>query len=354
MTGGSSTVIPGEDRSWMRRALARARRGWGRTSPNPMVGAVVVKNGVEIGAGYHRKAGTPHAEVNALNAAGKEARGATLYVTLEPCCTQGRTPPCTDAIIEAGVSRVVIGCLDTNPRHRGAALPILRSAGMDVVSGVLEDACRQLNEAFFWWIRTGRPFVALKLAMTLDGKIATPAGQSKWITGANARSRVQRLRQWADAIMVGGETVRLDDPQLTVRQPAGWPCQPHPFVWTSRELPAEARVRRSAGGPVTSAKPVSQHEWLDFLRNLGSRDMTALLLEGGGELAAAALKARIVNRVDLFVAPKILGGRDSRPVVGGAPPNSLSEAVALLKMTTRRVGNDLLISGYCENVYRTD
>jgi diaminohydroxyphosphoribosylaminopyrimidine deaminase/5-amino-6-(5-phosphoribosylamino)uracil reductase len=318
-----------------------------------MVGAVVVKRDVQVGVGYHRKAGTPHAEVHALRDAGQQAQDATLYVTLEPCSTHGRTPPCTDAILRAGIARVVIGCLDANPRHCGNAVHLLREKGIAVDVGVLEPACRNLNDAFFWWIATGRPFVVLKLAMTLDGRIATRAGQSKWITGPRARKRVQRLRQWADAIMVGGETVRLDNPELTVREPTGWQPQPRPFVWTAKSIPADARINTTTPGGATAAKPETQQDWLAFLGKLGGQDVTALLLEGGGELAASALRAHIVNRVDLFVAPKLLGGRNSRPAVGGPDPESLQQAMDLLDITTRRVGNDLLITGICADVYGT-
>jgi diaminohydroxyphosphoribosylaminopyrimidine deaminase/5-amino-6-(5-phosphoribosylamino)uracil reductase len=320
-----------------------------------MVGAVLVNRGELVGAGYHHQAGFPHAEVNALEDAGENARGATLYVTLEPCSTRGRTPPCTDAIRAAGIARVVVGCLDANPRHCGGGIAILRAAGIRTTTGVLEPACRRLNESFFWWIAGGRPFVTLKMAMTLDGKIATRSGQSKWITGAPARRRVQRLRQWADAVMVGGETVLQDDPELRVRTPSGWSPQPRVFVWTGRPLPPAARIcRESASAPPETVKPVGREEWLAFLRKCGDRRITALLIEGGGELAAAALQARIVNRVEWFVAPKILGGRHSRPVVGGEDPDSLEEALPLREITTRRIGDDLLITGYCADVYRFD
>lgn len=337
----------------MRRALALARKAWGKTTPNPMVGAVVLRDGQCVGAGWHHRAGGPHAEVHALEAAGEKSRGAALVVTLEPCSTHGRTPPCTDAIIRAGISRVIIGCQDPNPKHAGAAAAILEKAGIETVSGVLEPACRQLNEAFFWWIQTRRPFVMLKMAMTLDGRIATAGGQSQWITGPRARQRVQRFRQWADAIMVGGETVVQDNPSLTVRSPAGWWRQPLPCVWSSRPLPETCKLSTGAVAPIVT-KPSTTKEWLAFLQDLGRREVTALLLEGGGELAAAALQAGIVNKIAFFIAPKILGGRGSRPVVGGADPASLQEAMAIQDMRVEHLGEDLLITGYCENVYRTD
>ena len=341
------------DRRWMRKALGLARRGWGRTTPNPMVGAVIVRDGHEVGAGFHRRAGTPHAEVHALAAAGEGARGATLYVTLEPCSTTGRTPPCTDAILRAGVARVVIGCRDPNPNHAGRGVSILLEHGVAADVGVEQEACERLNEAFFCWIRHKRPFVLLKMAMTLDGKIATAAGQSKWITGPKARRHVQRLRQWADAIMVGAETVRQDDPGLTVRTPRNWWRQPRKLVWTRRRaLPRHHAIW--AGSPPDFAGPQSRAEWLSLLHRLGRDEVTALLVEGGGELAAACLRAGAVDKVAFFVAPKILGGRDSRPVVGGDTAGALAEALPLEGLTTRRLGDDLLITGYVTDVHRAD
>ncbi|MBN2451512.1 MAG: bifunctional diaminohydroxyphosphoribosylaminopyrimidine deaminase/5-amino-6-(5-phosphoribosylamino)uracil reductase RibD [Lentisphaeria bacterium] len=343
-----------EDRQWMRRALGLARRAWGRTSPNPMVGAVVVRDGVCVGEGYHPAAGQPHAEALALDEAGGLAAGATLYVTLEPCCTHGRMPPCTDVILRAGVARVVAAVTDPNPVHCGRGVAVLRQQGVTVDVGVLEEPCRVLNESFFWWIRRRRPFVLLKLGTTLDGRIATADGQSRWITGASSRRQVQRLRQWADAIMVGGETARLDNPSLTVRVPARWPRQPRRFVWTSRALDPSSALMRDGTAPAETAKPESTVEWLDFLGGLGQQDVTALLLEGGGELAASALRAGIVNKVAFFVAPRILGGRGSRPAVGGRDPLSLDEAVVLDGLRVRHVGEDVLLVGYPVDVHGSD
>ncbi|NLF62006.1 MAG: bifunctional diaminohydroxyphosphoribosylaminopyrimidine deaminase/5-amino-6-(5-phosphoribosylamino)uracil reductase RibD [Lentisphaerae bacterium] len=345
------------DKQMMRLAFQQALRGWGRCSPNPLVGAVVTDcSGRIVGRGYHRRAGCPHAEPMALDDAGDAARGGVLYVTLEPCSTWGRTPPCTERVLASGVRRVVIGCLDANPAHRGAAIAILSDAGIEVTSGVLEAECMRLNEAFFWWINHRRPFVLLKMAMTLDGRIATAGGQSQWISGPPARRMVQRLRRWADAVMVGGDTVRFDNAALTVRSPANWPRQPLRIVWTSRpDFPAEARIWSAVPDqPPMFAKPTTTTQWLEFLSNLGERGVMALLLEGGGELAAAALQAGVVNKIAFFVAPKILGGRDSRPVVGGASPAALSEAIELTDRQVRRIGQDLLITGYCSNVYGID
>lgn len=333
------------DKSMMKEALKEARKGWGLTSPNPMVGAVVVRDGVIVGRGYHHGAGLPHAEPNALADAGGNTVGATLYVTLEPCCTFGRTPPCTEAIKRAGIRRVVVGCMDCNPKHAGRGLAILREAGIDVISGICEKECLELNAAFFWWISTGRPYVRLKMAMTLDGKIATANGDSKWITGETARRYVQKLRRGSDAVMVGGETVRKDDPELVVREPKGWKRQPARIVWTSKpSLPDGCKLLNGNGGPVELAKPVTMDEWKAFLNGLGDRGMMSLLMEGGGELAGCALKAGIVNEIDFFIAPKILGGRGSRPVVGWENPLALKESLPLKEWRVRRIGDDLLVT----------
>jgi diaminohydroxyphosphoribosylaminopyrimidine deaminase/5-amino-6-(5-phosphoribosylamino)uracil reductase len=343
------TASKTSDRQWMRRALRLARQGWGRTAPNPMVGAVVVRNGVCVGEGFHPQAGAPHAERFALAAAGGKARGATLYVTLEPCCTHGRTPPCTDAVVAAGIRRVVIGVVDPNPRHAARGLKLLRDAGIEVDCGILEAECQALNEAFFYWIRHHRPFVLLKLAMTLDGRIATAGGESRWITGVAARREVQRLRQWCDAIMVGGETVRQDDPGLTVREPADWPQQPRKIVWSRRpasEFPASLKLWADPRQAPQFACLNTPAHWRLFLEDMGKQDVTALLLEGGGELAAAALRAGIVDKVAFFIAPKILGGRGSRAAVAGRDPLSLAEAIGIRDLKVRRIGDDLLLTGY--------
>lgn len=336
-----------QDKKWMQLALAEARKAWGKTSPNPMVGAVVVKNGENAGSGYHKKAGGPHAEVHALRNAGGAAEGADVYVTLEPCCTSGRTGPCTEALIKAGVKRVVIGCLDPNPYHAGRGMKILRNAGIDVKYGLEECDCRKLNEAFFKWITSGRPFVLLKTAATLDGKIATASGISKWITGSEARNCVQRMRMWSDAVMVGGETVRKDNPSLTVRTIKAWEDQPLKVVWSRKpDLFASSLKIFSGKNPPLFAAPNSSDEWDSFLLDLGKKSVTALLIEGGGELAASALRAGIVDKVAFFFAPKILGGKNSRSSVSGPDPASLDEAVTLCDMKTETFGNDILLTGY--------
>lgn len=339
-----------KDRLYMREALALARMGWGLTSPNPMVGAVIVRDGAIIGRGYHFKAGEAHAEVNALSDVtrhGGDPRGATMYVTLEPCCTTGRTPPCTEAIIAAGIGRVVIGSLDPNPHHAGRGLEQLEAAGIEVAVGVEQTACSELNRAFFKWIVSGKPFVVLKMAMTLDGKIATASGESKWITGPEARRRVQKLRRWCDAIMVGGETVRLDRPNLTVREPESWPRQPLRLI-ASRSMDDEELAEYFPDGNVERVEPETTEEWHSLLIRLGARGVTCLLIEGGGELAAAAIDAGAVDMVEFHIAPKLLGGRGSRPVLGGNNPDSMEFARKLHNVKVTHYGEDIAISGYLE------
>lgn len=340
------------DKQHMLRALSLAKKGFGKTSPNPLVGAVIVKQGKIIGEGYHQRAGTPHAEINAIADAGdKKCRDATLFVTLEPCSTVGRTPPCTDAIIAAKFAKVVIGCLDPNPAHSGAAVKILKNAGMEIIVGIEEPKCRELNDAFFHWIKTARPYVLLKMAMTLDGKIATSSGESKWITGPTARKRVQQLRKWADAIMIGGETARTDKPSLNVRSAKSPDCElrnwPQPErIIASGSLTAEHASRLlPAGKPLIVINAKTRGEWLKTLKKLGKRNITALLVEGGGELAASMLQAGVINKVEFHIAPKILGGKQSRPVVGGADPGSLAEAWNLQNVKVRKLGDDISVSG---------
>ena len=337
------------DTKYMMRALTLAERGFGKTSPNPMVGAVIVKNGEIIGEGYHKKCGTPHAEVNAINSLSKSAEGATIYVTLEPCSTTGRTPPCTEAIIAANIAKVVIGSLDPNPNHAGRAVDILNRAGVETVVGVEEERCSELNKAFFHWIQTGKPYVILKMAMTLDGKTATSNGNSKWITGSEARKSVQKLRQWADAVMVGGETVRADSPSLNVRDSDGNPMenwqQPLRIVASRSMTTEDAKKIMGSGSTPEIIQADSHEEWHENMEKLGSRNISSLLVEGGSELAASVLEAGIVNEVAFYIAPKILGGKNSRPVIGGRDPISLDEALNLKDSTMEKIGKDFLITG---------
>lgn len=328
------------DEQYMLRAAKLAQRALGNTTPNPIVGAVIVRNGEILGEGWHTRAGQPHAEIEAIRSAGnRDLAGATIYVTLEPCSSWGRTPPCTDAIIRNRFARVVIGCLDPNPNHAGKAVELLRSHGIEVTDGVAEEHCRKLNEAFFKWITTGKPFVLLKMAATLDGRIATHCGCSQWITGPEARARVQHLRQWADAVMVGGGTFRTDSPRLTVRDSAGntrkTPC---------RIVVSNSRLELPDGWEQVSLNTAA--DWENYLAELGKRPFVSLLLEGGGELAASALNAGVVDKIEFHYAPKLLGGTGSRPVIGGPDPRTLSEALAVDGMELVRLGPDFAVSGY--------
>jgi len=330
----------------MRRSLDLAQKAWGLTSPNPMVGCTIVKDGELVGEGYHHKAGEAHAEVNAIADAGSFAHGAIAYVTLEPCSTTGRTGPCTQALINAGIVKVVIGSLDPNPDHAGRGVRILEDAGIEVVVGILESECLQMNEAFFKWISQNKPFVILKMAMTLDGKIATKDGQSQWITGPVARERVQKLRQWSDAIMVGGETVRSDRPSLTVRNVEDWPCQPKRIVASKSLTESDAAALVPPGNEPMVVSASTKEEWEHILLDLGSMDVTSLLIEGGGELAASALQAGVVDKVEFHIAAKILGGKDSRTVIGGVNPSNLSESLMLEDVSTFKLGDDIAVTGY--------
>lgn len=369
------------DRRFLRLALRLARRGCGATSPNPMVGAVLVRRGQIIGRGWHRRAGGPHAEIEALQQArqkGQTVKGATLYVTLEPCSTQGRTPPCTESLKAAGLRRVVIGATDPNPRHRGRAFAILRRAGIAVTSGILARECAQLNEAFNHWIVRRVPFVTVKAAMTLDGKIATATGESRWITGGPARAWGMKLRQEADAILVGINTVMADNPRLTVRpRPPGArraasaaaDGRLRRIVLDARaRTPLSARVVSDAWVPLTTivvgasapprrvaalarrvrvlVAPASRGQinlpWL--LRRLGAENVTHLLVEGGGEVNASFLLSGLAQRVVFFYAPKILGGRGARRAVAGEGARARAECLRLTEVEWRRLGADWRMS----------
>lgn len=331
------------DIQFMQQAIRLARRGIGHVSPNPAVGAVIVRDGVVIGKGYHHCAGMPHAEVEAIRSLNDPAlaRGATIYVTLEPCCTFGRTPPCCDAIIQHGFARVVVGCPDPNPAHAGRGFCVLRDAGITVTEDVCRPACEKLNEVFFHWIRTRTPFVVLKMAETLDGRIATAGGSSQWITGPEARKHVMALRMQADAVMVGSGTYRIDQPSLTVRRADG------KVLKTPRRFVASHRALELPEG-WECADVSDKEKWNAFLARIGGEQVTMLLLEGGGELAASALHAGVVNKMEMHIAPKILGGRGSRPVVGGADPDRIADGWRLRSAELRKAGEDWIISGYPE------
>jgi diaminohydroxyphosphoribosylaminopyrimidine deaminase/5-amino-6-(5-phosphoribosylamino)uracil reductase len=366
------------DTTFMRRALRLARRGLGRTSPNPMVGAVLVRRGEILGQGWHRRAGQPHAEIEALRDVqrrGHSPRGATLYVTLEPCSTHGRTPPCTDALIDAGLRRVVVAAVDPNPAHRGKGLAILRRAGLRVAQGLLADEAERLNEAFNHWIVHRTPLVTVKAAMTLDGKIATANGESKWITGPQARAHAMKLREGADAILVGVNTVLADDPALTVRallssRDAARPRPRRRIVLDSlSRTPLHSRVASDEFAPwttvvVTKAAPHRRVDalarkvevWVAptvrgrvdlrlFLAKLGRQEVTSLLVEGGGEVNGAFLLGGFAHRVAFFYAPKILGGREALKAVGGEGVRRIEDGLRLRDVRWRRFGPDLLLTG---------
>ncbi|MDR3589790.1 MAG: bifunctional diaminohydroxyphosphoribosylaminopyrimidine deaminase/5-amino-6-(5-phosphoribosylamino)uracil reductase RibD [Negativicutes bacterium] len=371
-----------EDRQYMLKALELAGRAVGRTSPNPMVGAVIVKDGRVVGEGYHQKAGTPHAEVHALAAAGQEARGATMYVTLEPCCHHGRTGPCSNAVIAAGVRRVVAAMTDPNPKVAGQGLAQLRAAGLAVEEGLLAAEAARLNESFIKWVSTGMPFGVMKTAMTLDGKIATRTGHSKWITGAAARLRVHKLRDSCDAIMVGIRTVLADDPELTTRLPEGGRNPVRIIVDSQARTPLTAKVASDGQAPTLiavaadapseniAALKASGAEILVLPRGdtgvdlralfkvLGERKLTSVLIEGGATLNAAALAANLVDKVEAYVAPKIIGGAAAPGPVGGQGAETLADVVLLEDAAVETVGEDILISAYVleregRDVYRT-
>jgi diaminohydroxyphosphoribosylaminopyrimidine deaminase/5-amino-6-(5-phosphoribosylamino)uracil reductase len=402
-------TIRDDELRWMQTALRLAQRGYGATSPNPMVGAVLVKGGSIIGRGWHRRAGLPHAEIETLRDAqkrGHSPKGATLYVTLEPCCTHGRTPPCTEAIISAGIKRVVTGATDPNPQHAGKGFKILQRAGLEVdwwgetlsspnqknkksgFDGVsphqqIANACAKLNEAFNHWIIHRTPFVTVKAAMTLDGKIATAGGESKWITGEKARAHGMKLRQGSDAILIGINTILADDPSLTFRSvqspkskvQSGKP--PRRIVLDSlARMPLDAkavsddfaalttivvcktapkkrvaalakRVNVLVAPIVKHPSPVTRHpslglHWL--LKKLGAENVTSLLVEGGGEVNASFLLGGLAQRVTLFYAPKILGGRDSRKGIAGKGVKNLREVIQLREVEWHKLGEDLLLT----------
>lgn len=359
----------------MRLALRLARRAYGQTSPNPLVGAVLVHGGRIIGQGWHHRAGQPHAEVEALRDAarrGRSPRGATLFVTLEPCSTFGRTPPCTDAIVAAGIRKVVVAATDPNPAHAGRGLGLLRSQGIEVTSGLLAAESARMNEPFDHWIVHRTPFVTVKAAMTLDGKIATADGRSKWITGDRSRAHGQRLRRGSDAILVGIGTVLADDPSLTVRSGPGSKVQEREL----RRLVLDTRARTpltaklvtdgSAGSTtifvgqraakkrvaalservrVVVAPEKDGHIDLGWLLPvLGLEGVTSLLVEGGGEVNAAFLLGGFAHRVAFFYAPMVLGGCDALRGVAGEGARSLAEALSMVAPEWRRFGPDLFMT----------
>lgn len=361
-----------EDCFYMQKALDLARQAAGRTSPNPLVGAVLVKNGAVVGEGYHAKAGEAHAEVRALAAAGPQAREATLYINLEPCCHHGRTPPCADALIAAGLGKAVVAMVDPNPLVAGKGLERLQSAGVAIAVGLMEEEARRLNEAFIKHIQTGRPFVTLKTAMTLDGKIASVSGDSRWISNEESRAFVHTMRDGSDAILAGIGTVIKDDPLLNTRLAGGGGRNPLRVILDGAlDIPLDSRIVQSADEIRTlvfcadSALPEREEalksRGLEIIRlpgnepeldlpvvmdRLGHWGVNSLLVEGGSRINAALLQGGLVDKVVWFVAPKILGGAGAPSPVGGAGIIRVNDAIKLSGMEVRRFGQDLCITAY--------
>ncbi len=354
------------DRDYMRMALEEAVKGEGWTNPNPMVGAVIVKDGRVIGKGFHERYGRLHAERNAIADCRESMEGATIYVTLEPCCHHGKQPPCTEAIIRERFARVVIGSDDPNPLVAGKGVRILREHGIQVDTGVEKEACDALNPVFFHYIRTGRPYVAMKYAMTADGKIATYTGASKWITGEAARQEVQKARHRYAGIMVGVNTVLADDPMLNCRLPGGH--SPVRIICdTHLRTPLEAQVVRTAGEiPTILATACTDEDtqkkyrergcevlWIPkkdghidlalLMERLGEKKIDSILLEGGGSLNYSALQAGIVNKVQTYLAPKLFGGEGAKSPVAGLGVETPDQAFRLVNRQIREIGEDVLI-----------
>ncbi len=360
------------DTRFMREALRLAKKGLGRTSPNPPVGAVIVRHGRIISAGYHHEAGQPHAEIEALNKLGGRAPGDTLYVTLEPCNHQGKTPPCTASILKSGVKEVVVGMKDPNPNISGGGCEFLKKKGIDVRLGILELECRKLNEAFIKFVSTERPFVIVKSAQTLDGWTATVSGYSKWITNDKSRQFVHRLRDQMDAVMVGVGTVIADDPQLTTRLKRGGGKDPlRVVVDTHLRTPLKARVLNHHStaetllvvGPNIPGKDIKRFQKdgvstvvcptkadsidLSALMDiLGKKSVSSLLVEGGASIIGSLIRERLVDKFYIFKAARILGGDDGVPMAAGPGPKNMDQSLVLRDVETRRFADDILVVGY--------
>ena len=319
----------------LERALELAERGRGTTRPNPMVGAVVVRDGEVVGEGWHERPGEPHAEAMALEFAGERARGATLYVTLEPCAHLGRTPPCADAVVAAGIARVVAAIGDPDPRTNGQGFERLRAAGIEVeiAEGDLARQARRQNEAFLTWAAKGRPFVTYKAAMTLDGRLAAAGGDARWVSGEESRHRVHELRAASDAVAVGMGTARADEPRLDARD-VDAVRQPRRLVFGQGPLPDGSELELVSG-------PLGEER-----ARLAGEEVQSLLLEGGPTLAGAFLRAGLIDKLLLFVAPKLVGGDDAPPLFAGPGARSLAEAVPVGELEVEQVGHDLLLTAY--------
>lgn len=360
-----------DDEKYMRLALKLAIKAKGRTSPNPLVGAVIIKDNRIIGQGFHKKVGKPHAEINALDISGRRARGATLYLNLEPCTHFGRTPPCTERIISSKIKKVVVAIIDPNPLNCSRGVKKLRKAGIEVKVGVLEEEAKKINESYIQYITTKKPFVILKTAMSLDGKIATKTGDSKWITNKSSRKYVHQLRNEVDAILIGVETVLRDDPLLTVRSSEfGVRNQPVRIVVDSRaRIPMGARaLNQEALTIVATTKFASKRKiktlekkgariliikdrdkkvnLKELLKRLGGLEITSLLVEGGGRINASFLENGLVNKVLFFIAPKIIGGAKATAPVEGEGIKRIKDAIKLKNISIKKFGEDVLIEGY--------
>lgn len=371
---GGSDFFMQKKEEYMRRALELARKGEGHTSPNPMVGCVVVKDGRIISEGYHEKYGEFHAERNALTRCTEDTAGADLYVTLEPCCHQGKTPPCTDIIIEKKIARVFVGSMDSNPLVAGKGVQILRDHGIYVETGILNAECRKLNEVFYHYIATKTPFVVMKYAMTLDGKITCATGDSKWVTGEIARTQVHRMRGRYRGIMVGIGTVLADDPMLNCRVEGGVDpvriiCDSNLHIPTESQIVKTAsdietivacsqealeserkqeKIRRlkEAGIQIIGTEGAHGVNLVELMKKLGGQNIDSILLEGGGTLNASALEDGIVNKVYAYIAGKLIGGMDARSPVEGMGIDRMADAITLQNMEIEKLGDDFCIVGY--------
>lgn len=358
------------DEIFMREALRIAKNAEGRTSPNPLVGAVIVKDGKIVAEGWHRKAGTPHAEVHALNMAGELAKNSIMYVTLEPCSHFGRTPPCANKIVESGVKKVFVAMKDPNPKVAGRGIEILKSADIEVEVGLLEDEARKLNEVFLKWITKKIPFVTAKFACSLDGKISTIGGESQWISCEESRKFSHHLRDISDAIMVGVGTVFADNPSLTTRLVEG--KNPVRVVVDSlARTPIDSKIIRDGQAKtILAVTKNASREKISALKNFGveiietdgekvdlkflmnelaEREITSVLVEGGGTLHFSMLRENLVDKIFAFIAPKILGGKNALTAVEGAGFEKLSDAVRLKNFSAEKIGEDFLLNGYVEN-----
>lgn len=354
------------DAQYMAYAIELAKKAQGWTNPNPLVGCVIVKDGNIVAEGYHEKYGEWHAERNAILRSEQDLTGATAYVTLEPCCHHGRTPPCSNLLIERGIKKVFIGSRDPNPLVSGKGAKQLRAAGVEVIEDFMRAECDELNPIFFHYIQTKRPYVLLKYAMTADGKIATSQGESKWITGEPARAKVQETRHQYSSIMVGVETVLADDPMLNSRMPNA--KQPLRIVCDSQlRTPLESKLVQTAneyrtliattnndaeahkgyqqfGVEIVVTKADNKRvDLLELLQKLGEMQIDSLLIEGGSSLNFSALKAGLVNRVHCYIAPKLIGGRDAKTPIGGEGIGKLAQAVKLRLKSTELIGEDILL-----------